>query len=79
MFKINFLMKKTVGKFEIMIIILENIRELLMLYENYDMKIRTKFQLILHNRSNYDYHFIIKELAEEFEEHFVKKETWKNI
>ena len=50
MFKINFLMKKTVGKFEIMIIILENIRELLMLYETYDMKIRTKFQLILHNR-----------------------------
>ena len=79
MFKINFLMKKTVGKFEIMIIILENIRELLMLYENHDMKIRTKFQLILHNRSNYDYHLIIKELAEEFEEHFVKKETWKNI
>lgn len=72
-------MKKTVGKFEIMIIILENIRELLMLYENHDMKIRTKFQLILHNRSNYDYHLIIKELAEEFEEHFVKKETWKNI
>lgn len=79
MFKINFLMKKTVGKFEIMIIILENIRELLMLYETYDMKIRTKFQLILHNRSNYDYHLIIKELAEKFEEHFVKKETWKNI
>ena len=72
-------MKKTVGKFEIMIIILENIRELLMLYETYDMKIRTKFQLILHNRSNYDYHLITKELAEEFEEHFVKKETWKNI
>ena len=72
-------MKKTVGKFEIMIIILENIRELLMLYETYDMKIRTKFQLILHNRSNYDYHLIIKELAEVFEEHFVKKETWKNI
>ena len=50
-----------------------------MLYETYDMKIRTKFQLILHNRWNYDYHLIIKELAEEFEEHFVKRETWKNI
>ena len=26
--------------------------------------------IVFHNGSNYDYHFIIKELAEEFERHF---------
>ena len=26
--------------------------------------------VVLHNGSNYDYHFIIKELAEEFKGHF---------
>ena len=27
--------------------------------------------LVFHNGSNYDYHFIIKELAEEFERQFI--------
>ena len=26
--------------------------------------------IVLHNESNYDYHFIIKDLANEFEEQF---------
>ena len=29
-----------------------------------------KILIVFHNGSNYDYHFIIKELAEEFEKQF---------
>ena len=36
------------------------------------MKIKTpkEISVVFHNGSTYDYHFIIKELVEEFEEHF---------
>ena len=30
-----------------------------------------KFPIFFHNGSNYDYHFIIKELAEEFKKHLL--------
>ena len=29
-----------------------------------------KYKIVLHNQANYDHHFIIKELAEEFEGKF---------
>ena len=29
-----------------------------------------KIPIVFHNRSNYDYHFLIKKLAEEFKKHF---------
>ena len=32
--------------------------------------IKYNFPLVFHNGSNYDYHFIIKELAEEFQKQF---------
>ena len=30
-----------------------------------------KMSIVFHNRSNYDYHFTIKELAEEFKKQFI--------
>ena len=30
-----------------------------------------EISIVIHNGSNYDYHFIIKELAEDFEKHFI--------
>ena len=40
-----------------------------------------KHPIVFHNRSNYDYHFIIKELAEEFKKQFtfLGENTEKNI
>ena len=40
-----------------------------------------KIPIVFCNRSNYDYHFIIKELAEEFKKHFtcLGKITEKHI
>lgn len=52
-------------EFEIMNIILENIR----LLHIYDTK-KEWLSSSLHNGSKYDYHLIIKELAEEFERTF---------
>ena len=37
-----------------------------------------KITIAFHNGSGYDYHFIIKELAEEFEKQFTLGETLKN-
>ena len=37
-----------------------------------------KITIAFHNGSSYDYHFIIKELAEEFEKQFTLGETLKN-
>ena len=37
---------------------------------NLSYKIPKKIPVVYHNGSTYDYHFIIKELAEEFEEQF---------
>ena len=39
---------------------------LLTVYVIYNVPI--EIPIVLHNRSNYDYHFTIKELAEKFEE-----------
>ena len=37
---------------------------------NLKYSVPTKIPLVFHNESNYDYHFIIKELAEEFKKQF---------
>ena len=37
---------------------------------NLKYSVPKKFPIVLHNGSNYDYHFIIKELAEEFKKQF---------
>ena len=34
---------------------------------NLRYKVPKKLQVVFHKRSNYDYHFLIKELSEEFE------------
>ena len=34
-------------------------------------KMPKKMSIVFHNRSNYDYHFTIKELAEEFKKQFI--------
>ena len=43
--------------------------------------VRKKIPIVFHNGSNYDYHFIIKELAEEFKKQFTSlgKNTEKHI
>ena len=40
-----------------------------------------KIPIAFHNGSNYDYHFIIKELAEEFKKQFtcLREETLNNL
>ena len=53
-------------KFEIIIIALENIAVLLIIYR-LRYKTPKEIPVLFHNGSNYDYHFIIKELAEESE------------
>ena len=37
---------------------------------NFKYSVPKKIPIVFHNRSNYDYHFIIKELAEEFKKQF---------
>ena len=37
---------------------------------NWKYSVPKKIPLVFHNESNYDYHFIIKELMEEFEKQF---------
>ena len=53
-------------EFEIIIIALENIAVLLIIYR-LRYKTPKEIPVLFHNGSNYDYHFIIKELAEESE------------
>ena len=53
--KINISKTKNIVKLEIIVIIQENIEVL---------------RIVFHNGSNYDYHFIMKELAEEFKKQF---------
>ena len=50
--------------FGTIIIIQENIDVLDIVYVIYSVVYLKKIPIVFHNRSNYDYHFIIKELAE---------------
>ena len=62
---------KNSTKSEIAAIILENIGELLITFVIQDTKHPvTKFPVVFHHGSTCDYHFIIKELAKEFEDQF---------
>ena len=48
---------------------------------NLGYKNKNKIPVVFHKGSNYDYHFIIKELAEEFKGHFecLRENTGKYI
>ena len=60
---------KNIIRFETIVIILENTEVLLSVHDicNLRYKIPKQIHVVLHNGSTYDYHFIVKELAEEFE------------
>ena len=60
-------MIKIIIKSEIIVNTQENIEELLMVFVIQDIKHPKKVPIAFHNGSTYDYHFIIKELAKEFE------------
>ena len=55
-------MIKNIKRLEIIVITRENIEELLMIL----YKTLKEIPAVFHNGSTYDYHFIIKEIAEEF-------------
>ena len=59
-------LKINILNLEITVIIQMNTGVLLIVYVIYNVPI--EIPIVLHNRSNYDYHFTIKELAEKFEE-----------
>ena len=48
---------------------------------NLKYSVPKKIPIVFHNGSNYEYHFIIKELAEEFKKQFTcsRKNTEKHI
>ena len=56
--KVNIWKTKNIAKLQIIVIVQRNIEVLRIAY--------VKIPIVFHNGSNYDYHFIIKELAEEF-------------
>ena len=53
-------------KSEIIVITQENIEALLIIFLNLRYKIPKEIPVVFHNVCQYDYHVIIKELAEEF-------------
>ena len=57
-------------KLEIIDNIQENIWVLRMAYVIQKIVCLKKIPIVFHNGSNYDYHFIIKDLAEEFKKQF---------
>ena len=59
-------LKINILNLEITVIIQMNTGVLLIVYVIYNVPI--EIPIVLHNRSNYDYYFTIKELAEKFEE-----------
>ena len=45
---------------------------------NLKQSVPQRIAIVLHNGSNYDYHFIIKELTEELKKnHLFKRKHWK--
>ena len=53
-------------KSEIMVITLENLKELLMVFAILRYKTPKEITLVAHNGSTYDYHFIINKLENKF-------------
>ena len=66
---INMLKIKNIIKLEIIVIIQGNIEVLHIAYVKFTLP--KEISIVFHNGSNYDYHFIIKELAEEFAGKFI--------
>ena len=68
-------------KSEIIFILMENIEELLIMFAIYIYKAPKEILVVFHNGSTFDFHFIIKELAEEFKGQFecLGKNTEKYI
>ena len=67
----NLLKIKNIIKVEIIVIIQMDIKVLHVVYVTLKYSISKETTLLFHNTSNYDYHFIIKEVAEEFEENLL--------
>ena len=59
-----------IKKLEIIVISQENLKEAAHCICNLRYKVPQKIPVKIHNGSNYDYHLIIKELAEEFKGEF---------
>ena len=68
--KTNYLKAKNIVKLEIIVIIQGNIQVLHIAYVIQNTVCLKKIPIVFHNESNYNYHFIIKELAEEFKNQF---------
>ena len=69
--EIDILKKKSMAKLEIIVIIQGNIVVLrINNLNNLKYSVPKRIPIVLHNGLNYDYHFIIKELAEEFKKQF---------
>ena len=68
--KTNYLKNKNIVKLEIIVIIQGNIQVLHIAYVIRNTVCLKKIPIVFHNESNYNYHFIIKELAEEFKNQF---------
>ena len=68
--KIDILKIKNIVKFEIILIIQENIEVIHISYVILKYNVPKKTPIVFHNGPNYDYYFIIKELAEEFKQLF---------
>ena len=58
---------KNIVKLEIIVIVQENIEVLHIAYVILNIAYLKKIPIAINNGSNYDYHFVIKELAEKFE------------
>ena len=58
---------KNIVKLEIIVIVQENIEVLHIAYVILNIAYLKKIPIAINNESNYDYHFVIKELAEKFE------------
>ena len=61
---------KYIIKSQTIVITQENIEELLMIFAIQNTKHKKKIPVVFHNGSTYDYLFIVKELAKEFEGQF---------
>ena len=78
--KINIWKMKNVAKLEIIVIIQRNYKGAAHSIGNLKCCVPKKITIVFHNGSNYDYHFIIKELAENLKNNlFAYKKTLKNI
>ena len=76
-FETNMWKIKNIEKLEIIIIMRENI-EVLHIPCNWKYSVTKKIPIAFHNGSNYDYHFIIKELAEDIKKNFLfSSSTWE--